>query len=154
MVVPSPPKSGREILSLTAIIRFNNRSALATNKKVLEPHYGGTSRTAPDSLDPSRQGNPTFPGIKETIPQLRNPEGSGRFSDSRIDLVAIPSHHAHRDSGNHGFRPRLQRRDRDGLTPSSLLNPLAQGYLNPLVIKEPEIADALTGQAFCSRFEI
>jgi hypothetical protein len=41
------------------------------------------------------------------------------------------------DSGYHGFRPRLQRRDRDGLAPSSLLNPLAYGYLNPLVIKEP-----------------
>jgi hypothetical protein len=44
-----------------------------------------------------------------------------------------------RGSGHHGFRPRLQRRDRDGLAPSSLLNPLAHGYLNPLVIKEPEI---------------
>jgi len=40
------------------------------------------------------------------------------------------------DSGHHGFRPRLQRRDRDGLSPSSLLNPLAYGYLNLLVIKE------------------
>jgi hypothetical protein len=43
------------------------------------------------------------------------------------------------DSGYHGFRPRLQRRDRDGLSPSSLLNPLAYGYLNLLVIKEPAI---------------
>lgn len=40
------------------------------------------------------------------------------------------------NSGHHGFRPRLQRRDRDGLTPSSLLPPLACGYLNPFVIKE------------------
>jgi hypothetical protein len=44
------------------------------------------------------------------------------------------------DSGYHGFRPRLQRRDRDGLAPSSLLNPHAYGYLNPLVIKEPTIS--------------
>jgi hypothetical protein len=28
-----------------------------------------------------------------------------------------------RDSGCHGFRPRSQRRDRDGISPSSLLNP-------------------------------
>jgi len=44
------------------------------------------------------------------------------------------------DSGYYGFRPRLQRRDRDGLAPSSLLNPHAYGYLNPLVIKEPTLS--------------
>ena len=132
---------------------FSNRPVFAANKKVLEPHHSGTARTAPDSLDPSHQGNPTFPGIKETIPQLRNPEGSGRFSDSRIGLVAIPSHHAWRDSGHHGFRPRLQRRDRDGLAPSSLLNPLTPGYLNPLVIKEPENAEGLYSKTYYSKYD-
>jgi hypothetical protein len=63
--------------------------------------------------------------------------GVGRSSGSRIVLLAAPSHSAltHRpgsltqgrppNSGYiSGFRLRLQRRDRDGIAPSSLLAPL------------------------------
>jgi hypothetical protein len=38
-------------------------------------------------------------------------------------------------SGDCGFRPRIQRRDRDGIEPSSLLNPISWGYLSLLNIK-------------------
>jgi len=40
--------------------------AFTTKQKVLAPlTHLGTTRTAPASLDPSHQENPTFPGIKD-----------------------------------------------------------------------------------------
>jgi hypothetical protein len=79
---------------------------------------------------------------------------SGRFSDSRIHLLATPSHHAWSATvASCGFRPRSQRRDRDGLSPSSLLNLCGNRYLRLLNFKELlnfSLARSLT-QAFLYR---
>lgn len=69
----------------------------------------------------------------------------GRFSGSRISLLTIPSQRVQpRASGRHGFRPRLQRRDRDGLSPSSLLNHLFIKYLEPFYAKEQMIRHTIS----------
>jgi hypothetical protein len=43
-----------------------------------------------------------------------------RSSGSWFVLLPVPSHPDSRDSGLIGFRPHSQRRDREGLAPSSL----------------------------------
>jgi hypothetical protein len=59
-------------------------------------------------------------GLNPRRPQQRVC-GTGRSSGFRVILPATPSLSLFRKVASCGFRHRLQRRDRDGLTPSSLL---------------------------------
>ncbi len=52
----------------------------------------------------------------------RSTSWTGRSSDSRIILPPEPSHLVSQGSGLIGLRPRLQRRDRAGFSPASLLS--------------------------------
>ncbi len=102
-------------------------------KKSLIPYRRKFKDCTQLNLILSCQGNASSP---ETKICSRTPVESGRFSGSRICLLAIPSRPVHRPVDCHGFRPRLQRRDRDGFSPSSLLNPGNAGYLNPCNFKD------------------
>ena len=88
-------------------------------------HCRGTARN---------EKNPTFAGrVRKTHSVSPSPRRlherfeSGRSSDSRIILLAAPSHPAStRKWLICGFRPRLQRRDRSRFKRDSLLDP--KGY--------------------------
>jgi hypothetical protein len=73
-------------------------------------------------------------GLNPRRPQQRVC-GTGRSSGFRVILPATPSLSLFRKVASCGFRHRLQRRDRDGLSPSSLLGsfPVGNRHLSMFV---------------------
>ena len=63
------------------------------------------------SGDPDIHPQTSFVGCFSILEKTVALPDAGRYSDSRINLLAAPSH-ALKHSGNGGFRPRLQRRAR------------------------------------------
>jgi hypothetical protein len=90
-------------------------------KKVLDSVHTEIQGLHPAQLDPLLSGKCLVPRNKDLF---ENPCGIRQV----FWLTDLPNNHSFpagsiRPVDNHGFRPRLQRRDRDGFAPSSLLNP-------------------------------
>ena len=98
------------------------------------PYVAGSERRENDAGNPfQRAGNKKSPRPRSDLEDctrffilIRSPahEGTiticlGRSSGLWFTLLPVPSHPV-MDSGSHGFRPHSQRRDREGVAPSSL----------------------------------